>query len=247
MPDNTKIAITLKKGIKSEVSGEVLANDYTWEFNTIRPIRVKSSPYNEQWDVATDVNIVVYYNMPIYLQSAKEKITLMSENEEYFNYNIDFDIRYATTNDLRYWEIDEYDLRQVLVITPKEKFDKNEAVVVHIDSGLAAIDGDLGSAEHYSFHFHTHDNFYLSEKNREQTLSASYSPEPPKISFSTRVNWADLIRNIEITPQIQLPSEEDLEDETWSANADRRRHGELITAHNPWREAAVIYTVDDIL
>lgn len=216
LPDNTRIEATLKKGIKSEVSGEVLANDYTWEFNTIRPIRVKSSPYNEQWDVATDVNIVVYYNMPIYLQSAKEKITLMSESEEYFNYNIDFDIRYATTNDLRYWEIDEYDLRQVLVITPKEKFDKNEAVAVHIDSGLAAIDGDLGSAEHYSFHFHTHDNFYLSEKNKEQTVSASYSPEPPKISFSTRVNWADLIRNIEITPQIQLPSEEDLEDETWS-------------------------------
>ena len=216
LPDNTKIAITLKKGIKSEVSGEVLANDYTWEFNTLRPIRIKSSPYNEQWDVATDVSIVVYYNMPIYLQSAKEKITLMSESEEYFNYNIDFDIRYATTNDLRYWEIDEYDLRQVLVITPKEKFDKNEAVVVHIDSGLAAIDGDLGSAEHYSFHFHTHDNFYLSEKYKEQTVRASYSPEPPKIIFSTRVYWADLIRNIEITPQIQLPSEEDLEDETWS-------------------------------
>lgn len=160
-----------------------MANDYTWEFNTLRPIRIKSSPYNEQWDVATDVSIVVYYNMPIYLQSAKEKITLMSESEEYFNYNIDFDIRYATTNDLRYWEIDEYDLRQVLVITPKEKFDKNEAVVVHIDSGLAAIDGDLGSAEHYSFHFHTHDNFYLSEKYKEQTVSASYSPEPPKIIF----------------------------------------------------------------
>ena len=122
LPDNTRIEATLKKGIKSEVSGEILENDYTWEFNTLRPIREKSSPYNEQWDVATDVNIVVYYNMPIYLQSAKEKITLMSENEEHLNYNIDFDIRYATTNDLRYWEIDEYDLRQVLVITPKEEF-----------------------------------------------------------------------------------------------------------------------------
>ena len=31
------------------------------------------------------------------------------------------------------------------------------------------------------------------------------------------------------------------------ANADRRRHGEFFAAHNPWREAAVIYTVDDIL
>ena len=61
LPDNTKIAITLKKGIKSEVSGEVLTNDYTWEFNTLRPIRIKSSPYNEQWDVATDVNIVCLF------------------------------------------------------------------------------------------------------------------------------------------------------------------------------------------
>lgn len=213
LPDNTRIEATLKKGIRSEVSGESLENDYTWEFNTIRPIRRKSAPYNEQTDVATDVNIVVYYNMPIYLQSAREKIKLSNESGK----NFDFDIRYATTNDLRTWEIDEYDLRQVLVITPKEEFDKNEMVIVHIDSGLAAIEGNLGSAEDYNFHFRIHDNFYLSENNREQTVSASYSPEPPKIPFSTRVYWADLIRNIEITPQIQLPSEEDLEDDNWSS------------------------------
>lgn len=38
LPDNTKIEVTLKKGIKSELTGDILENDYTWTFNTLRQI-----------------------------------------------------------------------------------------------------------------------------------------------------------------------------------------------------------------
>lgn len=214
LPDNTKIEITLKKGIRSEINGEILENDYTWEFNTIRPNMIKSSPYNNQTDIQTNVNIVVYYNMPIYLQSAKENIKLSSQNGK----NFDFDIRYAFTNDLRYWEIDEYDLRQVFVLIPKENFDKNETIIVNIDSGIQAIDGDLGSAKVSSFRFSIHDDLKLAV-SKEQTVSASYYPKAPQIAFSTRVEWADLIRNIEINPQIQLPSEEDLAESSWTSKS----------------------------
>ena len=105
LPDNTAIEVTLKKGIKSELTGEVLENDYTWSFNTLRPIMQKSSPYDRQSDLTTDVNIVVYYNMPIYLESAKENIELISSNTYR---NIDFDVRYARLEDLREWETNEY-------------------------------------------------------------------------------------------------------------------------------------------
>lgn len=212
LPDNIEIEVTLKKGIKSEISGEILENDYTWSFNTLRPRKVKSAPYNNQTDIMQNVDIVIYYNMPIYLQTVKEKIELTNQNGK----NFDFDIRYATTNDLREWEIDEYDLRSVLVLSPKEEFEKNDKITINIDSGVAAIEGNLGTSSKDIIQFNIHDYFNLSG-DREQTVSASYYPEVPKISFSTRVNWADLIRNIEITPQIQLPSEEDLEDSYWSS------------------------------
>ena len=55
LPDNTAIEVTLKKGIKSELTGDVLENDYTWTFNTLRPIMQKSSPYDRQSELPTDV------------------------------------------------------------------------------------------------------------------------------------------------------------------------------------------------
>ena len=213
LPDNTKIEVTLKRGIKSELTGETLENDYTWSFNTLRPIMQKSSPYDRQSDLPTDVNIVIYYNMPIYLQSAKDKIELIASN----NYReIDFDVRYAKIEDLREWETNEYELNQVLVIKPKKVLNKDDEITVYIEEGLAAINGDLGTADNDSFKFSTHDDFYFSGEE-EQTVTASYSPKAPEIKFSTRVEWADLIKNIEISPQIQLPTQEEIEQNSWSS------------------------------
>ena len=213
LPDNTKIDVTLKKGIKSELTGDILENDYTWSFNTLRPIMQKTSPYDRQSELPTDVNIVVYYNMPIYLQSAKEKIQLIASNN---NTAIDFDVRYAKIEDLREWETNEYQLEQVLVIKPKAALAKNDKITVHIEKGLAAVNGNLGTANNDSFNFSTHDDFYFSGEI-EQTVTASYSPKAPTIKFSTRVEWSDLIRNMEITPEIQLPTEEEIQQNSWSS------------------------------
>lgn len=215
LPDNTKIEVTLKKGIKSELTGDILENDYTWTFNTLRPIMQKTSPYDRQSDLPTDVNIVIYYNMPIYLQSAKEKIELISSS----NYReIDFDVRYAKIEDLREWETNEYELNQVLVIKPKKALNKDDEISVYIEEGLAAINGNLGTADNDSFKFSTHDNFYFNGEE-EQTVTASYSPKAPEIKFSTRVEWADLIKNMEISPQIQLPTQEEIEQNSWSSKS----------------------------
>ncbi|WP_300368824.1 Ig-like domain-containing alpha-2-macroglobulin family protein [Brachyspira sp.] len=212
LPDNTKIEVTLKKGIKSELTGDILENDYTWTFNTLRPIMEKTSPYDMQSDVSTNISIVIYYNMPIYLETAKYNIQLISSSNRS---KIDFDIRYARTEDLREWEINSYKLEQVLVLTPKNKFNMNDTIEVVIDSGLNGVNGNLGTAETVSFSFSTHDSFYF-KGDSEQTVTASYSPEAPKIEFSTRVEWADLMRNIEITPAIQLPTEEELYENSWA-------------------------------
>lgn len=215
LPDNTEIEVTLKRGIKSELTGEMLENDYTWTFNTLRPIMLKSSPYDGRRGLSIDTDIIIYYNMPIYLQSAKDKIKLISSNN---NRELDFDVRYAKTADLREWEIDQYELEEVIVIKPKNILNKNDRISVIADEGLAAVNGNLGTVSSESFSFYTYDNFYFSGSN-EQTVSASYSPEAPRIEFSTRVEWKDLIRNIEITPAIQLPTEEDLEWDSWTSKS----------------------------
>lgn len=151
LPDNTEIEVTLKRGIKSELTGEMLENDYTWTFNTLRPIMLKSSPYDGRRGLSIDTDIIIYYNMPIYLQSAKDKIKLISSNN---NRELDFDVRYAKTADLREWEIDQYELEEVIVIKPKNILNKNDRISVIADEGLAAVNGNLGTVSSESFSFY---------------------------------------------------------------------------------------------
>lgn len=213
LPDSTKIVVTVKRGIKSALTGNILEKDYVWSFDTIRPVFQKSSPYNNQTDLSTKADIVLYYNMPILLRSARSKITLEENGKK-----INFDIRYARTNDLRSWEVGDYNLRSVLVVTPKKEFEKNTKITVNIDTNLSAIDGDLGTRNSTAITFYTHKIFEITSSDY-QTVSASYSPKAPEISFSTRVNWNNLIKNMNVTPEIQMPSDEDLEDINWQSKS----------------------------
>lgn len=211
LPNNTKITVTVKKGIKSTVTGGTLQKDYTWTFNTVRPVFQKSAPYNDQRDLSTKADIVLYYNMPILISSAKEKISLTQNGK-----NIGFNVRYAKTNDLRSWEVGEYNLKSVLVISPKNNYDKGALITVNIASNMAAIEGDLGTRNSTILTFYTHKMLEMTS-SLNQTVSASYSPQAPQISFTTGVEWSSLIRNMEITPAIQMPSEEELEDNSWQS------------------------------
>ncbi len=215
LPANTKIEVTLKKGIRSEVSGDILEEDYNWSFNTIRPTLVKSSPYMDQRDVIFTSSIVLYFNMLIDLNTAKNYIKLNSTLE---NKDLDFDIRYATEKDVRGWEIDYYDFNEVIVITPKQSFRYNDYIITKLNKGLNSTIGSLGLQSDNSVAFKVQDSFYFNGTNN-QIVTASYSPLPPKIEFSSKVYYKDLIENLEITPQVQLPSEEDLEDKNWSSKS----------------------------
>ena len=212
LPSNTKIEVTLKKGLKSEISGESLEEDYKWSFNTIRPILEKSSPYNNQNDIPINSSIVLYFNMPIDLNNAKKTITVSNEKEELQ----DFNIRYAKKEDLRDWELESYSFDRVLVLTPKKNFNNNDYIIVNLNKDLNAKVGDLGFEKSVQLKFSIQDNLrFIGESN--QTVSASYSPKPPRIELSTKVYYKDLIENLEITPEVQLPTAEDLAERNFAS------------------------------
>ena len=218
-PKNSKITVILKKGIKSLVSGNVLEEDYSWNFNTLRPILEKSSPYNGKQNIERYEKIVLYYNMPIFLKDIKEKIFLL-DNDRKVNYNV----RYATTNDIRSWEVSNYDLTSILIITPQNPFSTDSDIDIIINSGLVATEGTLGTKSIITLSFETHKYFEFTS-DFAQDINADYSPYAAQLNFTTYVKYSDLMRNIEIEPKVQMPSDEDLENDDYRQSAYNSLYG----------------------
>lgn len=219
LPKNTKITVILKKGIKSLVSGNVLEEDYSWSFNTLRPILEKSSPYSGKDNIELDSKIVLYYNMPIFLKDIKEKVFLLDDNRK-----VNYDVRYATTKDIRSWEANNYDLTSIIVLTPQNSFNTDSDVSIVIDKGLSAIEGTLGTKSIRTLGFKTHDSFdFIS--GFAQHINADYSPYAAQLNFTTYVRYSTLMRNIEIEPQVQMPSDEDLDNYDYRQSAYNSLYG----------------------
>ena len=205
-PPATTIKATLKKGLKSIVSGNKLEKDYTWEFNTLRPTFVKSSPYNDRGYVIRDTDIVLYFSMPMSIRDAKRKITILENSSP-----VEFDVRYAKTNDLRSWETREYTLESVLVVTPKSMFDIDSNIVVVMDDEMLPLVGDVGTMSSSSVRFYIYPYFDMTSNTRH-TMSASHNPNSVGIEFTTEVNTVDFFEHLEITPEVNLSSLEERSD-----------------------------------
>jgi len=197
-PPATTIKVTLKKGFKSIVSGNKLKKDYKWEFKTLRPTFVKSSPYNARDNVVRNTDIVLYFNMPVSIRDARRKITLFEDRIP-----VEFSVRYARTNDLRSWEINNYELESILVITPQDAFDIDSNIVTIINRGLLPLIGDLGTKYVSSLRFNIYPYFDMLSATRH-TMSANHNPESFSVVFSTEVQRNDFFDHIEITPAVDI-------------------------------------------
>lgn len=212
LPNATRIEIVVKAGIKSLVTDTALNTDYKWAFNTKRPTLIKSSPYNNRSDVAMRDSVVLYFSLDMNLDAAKNKIKIIdSESGREINYSL----RYATTNDIREWEVDEYSLEQILVVTPNEDYGKNKKINIVMEAGLKSLVGDLGLSKNQTVSFTTHKEFAIISTN-SQEVTADYENGAPKIEFSTAVKYSELYKNIEITPSINMPEIDEEEDNDYS-------------------------------
>ncbi len=212
-PKNTGISAKVEKGIKS-VTGKKLKKDYKWDFETQRPGLSHSRPYNNKKWIELDALILLYYNMPMDKEKAKEYITLSQDGVKR-----KFDIRYIQTNELTRWEKRrEFDLKTVLALMPENKFRRSSSIWVSLDKGMPAIEGDLGTKKPVNFKFSTYNDFKYTGKIFQEILPINYKwCQSLLLPFSNPVEYRELYKHMHFKPEIKL-DHESVENRTWNTH-----------------------------
>jgi len=197
-PLATRFKICIPKGVKS-LSGKELKRPYRWQFETVRPKFMRSYPHHHSWWYPLDQPIYLYFNIPMSPKRAKPFIKILEEGRK----NVPFTVRNMTQEEKKgNWRFSQWELERTLVLEPKRRYKRDRWYWVELSSGLLAREGNLGMEKDRKFKFLAHYTFKCEGIFR----SGAHPPEEGlEFSFTNPVCVADLVANITIEPEVEIP------------------------------------------
>jgi len=188
----TVYTVTVPGGL-TDTTGGILLEGAAWQFSTERPKVVWTAPHSNDDLVPIDAAIRITFNMPISLQSFEERFVLRTTGlfGELFAEGIAGEL----TAD-----------GDVVVFTPHEPLDFDQAYVFSLDAGVTGIDGGLGMEEAISFRFESVPLPRIIDTNPGNGESAVYPYTSFVITFNAPIDPDTVLENLSIVPEPE-PSE----------------------------------------
>jgi alpha-2-macroglobulin len=166
-----------------DTDGNPMQGDYVWQFGVAPPKVMFITPNNGASLIGVDTPIVVQFNQPISLASAKEHVSLTSAEGKSVALNMDV-------------------LSETLPITPTAPLEFNTAYVVKVSAGLTSAAGGSGMQETYTSLFTTvplPKVVGTDPKDGEQNA-------PPYTSFvihfNAPMNWDTVMTHVTFNPPL---------------------------------------------
>lgn len=192
-PIATRFTVRVPKNITSSISGQKLASDYNFSFQTQVPQVSRIYPYqNEHW-VNLNPSIYVATTLPVNLSKAASFISLVSGNGQYIP------VRVRTLTQL---EIDENfsyisskEKQGLFAINPTQTLQIGQKYTLTLQAGLPAKDGTLGMEQKFETVFYTYPTLRI-----EKVLSSGCLPFTPEIYFSSPVRKREVYNAIDVIP-----------------------------------------------
>lgn len=190
----TTYAATVSAGLTG-VGGEVLPEDVTWHFTTIRPKVVWIDPDRDADLVPVDTSIRVTFNMPIASAGVDERLTVRTASllGELFSRSVPGTVAIEG---------------EVLVFSPNEPLDFDRRYVVTLAPGITGEAGGLGTAEETSWRFRTVPLPRIVETDPKDGEDDAYPYTSFEIHFNAPIDPETVLENVSIDPE---PSPEDLD------------------------------------
>ncbi len=216
----------LKKGRIQSLTGMRLDRDTAWAFETVRPYLNSSAPYSGSEYIDTKASIYLYFNLAMDPGRAKKGIKVYAHrgkpsyvwcgakepSEGDRREEVGFKIRNLTDKEKKDWPLKEWENKKCLVISPKKSFPREAEVEVKLEPGLLSRQGNLGLAEERTMTFKTFN--FLTLIDRSSDIPGG---NPLKLCFSNPVSIQEVVKNIIITPKVDVPPE--YLEETYSYNS----------------------------
>lgn len=209
-PDSTAFTVRLKAGFKSAVSGQKLAQNYTFSFTTPRPqVNLVRPGNNERW-INLNPTLYVVFNMPVDLETINnyaelsymaapeptlgEKIGLSKTKRPDVKKTVPLIIRPISQLE---WEKDfsYYQKERIVAVSALDSLQKGTRYTLTFKEGLQGTRGTLGMAKAYQTNFYTYPELAVLDTLKEGCL-----PFVPSVDFSSPVRMRELFAAATVEP-----------------------------------------------
>ncbi len=223
LPYATKFKGTVPAQTPS-LNGQVLAKDYTFEFETPRPRMVKSEPADDSKWQPLDPVCLLLFNQPMdpaRLAGQFEFKTFPEEGKS--NATIDGTVRAPDAKELeRFFGPEPTDetreqFSRLVAVLPQKPLETGRSYGLNLKKGMVGTGGPLGSNDEQTIVFSTINKFESTalDENGKKDLRPD---ESLTFQFSNPVTYAELAKNITFEPAVKM-SEGYLEDSDYSSDS----------------------------
>lgn len=221
VPDDTIRSATtyevklIKEKIKS-LTGMTLSKDTTWTFESMRPRLLSSLPYQGSQFTELDAYIYLQFDMEMlpdrignkikiyYTKGMPSKVWCGDVRAEVprFRGEIKFSARQLRDEEKKDYPLRDWQNNATVVLVPKGRLPVESQIEIVLYPGLLAKTGNLGLDEEKVIRFNTYNRFSLIGYNRTAPGEGAL-----QLCFSNPVNMSELVSNIRIEPEIEIPAE----------------------------------------
>lgn len=160
-----------------------LAADFVWQFAVVPPKVVYLTPNNGAAQVPIESSIVVRFNQPISLDSAREHVTLQAADGR--NVPLNFDV-----------------LNKTLTVTPTTRLEFETAYVIKIAAGLTGQSGGSGMRETVNALFTTVPLPKIVSTDPSDGQRDVYPGASFNIRFNTTINHDTVMEHLTFNPPL---------------------------------------------
>jgi uncharacterized protein YfaS (alpha-2-macroglobulin family) len=183
----TVYTATVSAGL-TDVEGDVLSEDVSWSFTTVRPRVLWVDPDRHDDRVPVDAEIRISFNMPIDSESVAGRLTVRTACllGELFAKEVAGDIDVAGS---------------VLTFTPERPLAFDQRYVVELDAGATGSAGGLGTETSTRWEFRTVPLPRIVETDPRDGDRDAYPYTSFVIYFNTRIDPETVMENVTIEPE----------------------------------------------
>ena len=193
LPYSTHFTVKIPAGTKSK-NGNSLTAEFSWSFDTPRPVIVWTSPGVGTTHVDTSTSIMLRFNQPIDPTLVAKFTSLELSRGGKATFPAFTAVPPAASDSITHPE-------QVVILKTKEAFGMSASVSVNVKDGVTGREGPLPMAAPYGFAFSTWGDLFFAgvqdDPNRIFPMSGI------TLGFSNGITPANLLKHLTFTPPLK--------------------------------------------
>jgi len=195
LPYSTLFTVRIPAGTKS-VTGQTLPQEFTWQFETPRPVVIGTKPYKQQTHVELNHSILLRFNQKVNPEAVARFVSI----EERGMQGVVYPLYAALTPPEK-----TRDRENSVLLVPNQPLTKGGSFVVRCKEGLPGVEGVLGMASEFLLTFSTYGDLRFVRLENQDRFNPS---ESLHMLFTNPVIPKDVLKRLSFFPPLAIRADD---------------------------------------